>query len=76
MVIEYGLYDTRPSSDIANTPSIESEVKQDVEADTATGEVDWLNMPPKCSSDNDIGDSNVTVFFAFKKQILHLKFYI
>ena len=76
MVIEYGPYDTRSSSDIANTPSVESEVKQDVEADTATGEVDGLNMPPKCSSDSDIGDSNVTVFFAFKKQILHLKFYI
>ena len=51
-------------------------MKQDVEADTATAEVDWLNVPPKYSSDNDIGDSNVTVFFAFKKQILHLKFYI
>ena len=62
VVIEYGLYKTRSSSDIANTSSVKSEVKQDVEADTATGDVDALNMLPKCSFDSDIGDSNVTVF--------------
>ena len=50
VVIEYGPYDTSASSDIANTPSVESEVKQD-----DTGEVDGPNLPPKYSSDSDIG---------------------
>ena len=53
MVIENRLpYDRTSSSDIVNTPSVESEVKQD---DTATGEVDGPNKPHKYSSDSDIG---------------------
>ena len=63
--------------DTANTPSAESEVKQDVEDDTATGEVDGPSMPPKYSSDSDIGDSNVTAFLHLKKtNFLRLKFCI
>lgn len=52
VVIENRPYDTSSSSDIANTPSVENEVKQD---DTATGEVDGPNMSHKYSSDSDIG---------------------
>ena len=52
VVIENRPYDTSSSSDIANTPSVENEVKQD---DTATGEVDGPNMPHTYSSDSDIG---------------------
>ena len=50
VVIEYGPYDTSASSDIANTPSVESEVKQD-----DTGKVDGPNLAPKYNSDSDIG---------------------
>lgn len=44
--------DTSSSLDIAKTPSVENEVKQD---DTAIAEVDMPNMTHKYSSDNDIG---------------------
>ena len=61
VVIEYRPYDTRSSSDIANTPSVESEVKRDV--DIATGEVGGLNMPPKCSSDSDLNAAPMSLSF-------------
>ena len=53
-------YDSNSSSDIANAPSLESEVKQD---DTATGEVDGPNMSHKYSFDSDTGvDINSAVY--------------